>query len=174
MFGISYFKGQPSHYIQKYTGGVKRQSGQGLSFFYFPFQTQIVAVPTQSIDQPFVFNDISRDYQTVSVQGQVTYRISDPEKAAALLNLAIDPKTGQHVTEDLRVLGQRIVNMLQIATHEEVESRTLEACIRESQAIGTAVSDRAIANESRRSVGGEILGLLSLSVRPSAVRYQAL
>ncbi|MFN5851617.1 MAG: SPFH domain-containing protein, partial [Pirellulaceae bacterium] len=164
MFGISYFKGQPSHYIQKYTGGVKRQSGQGLSFFYFPFQTQIVAVPTQSIDQPFVFNDISRDYQTVSVQGQVTYRISDPEKAAALLNLAIDPKTGQHVTEDLRVLGQRIVNMLQIATHEEVESRTLEACIRESQAIGTAVCASPRANQSPSAIRGAKQGHLHTSV----------
>lgn len=174
MFGISYFKGQPSHYIQKYTGGVKRQAGPGLSFFYFPFQTQIVAVPTQSIDQPFVFQEISRDYQTVSVQGQVTYRISDAEKAAALLNLTIDPKTGQHVTEDLRVLGQRIVNMLQIATHEEVESRTLEACIRESQAIATAVTDRAIANDSLRSFGVEILGLFILAVRPSAEMSKAL
>ncbi|MFN5468274.1 MAG: SPFH domain-containing protein, partial [Pirellulaceae bacterium] len=168
MFGISYFKGQPSHYIQKYTGGVKRQSGQGLSFFYFPFQTQIVAVPTQSIDQPFVFNDISRDYQTVSVQGQVTYRISDPEKAAALLNLAIDPKTGQHVTEDLRVLGQRIVNMLQIATHEEVESRTLEACIRESQAIGTAVCATPGPHHPPRAIGGGNQGPVHLGGGPAA------
>ena len=30
MFGISYFKGQPSHYIQKYVAGIKRQAGPGL------------------------------------------------------------------------------------------------------------------------------------------------
>ena len=87
MLGISYFKGQPSDYIIKYSGSRQTRAGQGLSFFYLRFNTQIVAVPTQSIDCPFVFTETSSDYQVVSVQGQLTYRISDPQSAAKLLNL---------------------------------------------------------------------------------------
>ena len=52
MLGISYFKGQPSDYIIKYSGSRQTRAGQGLSFFYLRFNTQIVAVPTQSIDCP--------------------------------------------------------------------------------------------------------------------------
>ena len=142
MLGISYFKGQPSDYIIKYSGSQKTRAGQGLSFFYLRFNTQIVAVPTQSIDCPFVFNEISRDFQVVSVQGQLTYRIANPEKASQLLNLSIDTKSGSYKSEDLRVLGQRVVNSLQIATHEEIEKRTLEECIRDVQTISDSVAQR--------------------------------
>lgn len=174
MLGLSYFKGQPSDYIIKYSGSRKSRAGQGLSFFYLRFNTQIVAVPTQSIDAPFVFNEISRDYQVVSVQGQVTFRIRDPEKAAQLLNLSIDAKTGSHKTEDLRVLGQRVVNTLQIATHEEIEKRTLEECIRDAQTISSSVADRMAKDPTVDSFGVEVLGVFILAVKPTPEMSKAL
>lgn len=174
MLGISYFKGQPSDYIIKYSGSRQTRAGQGLSFFYLRFNTQIVAVPTQSIDCPFVFTETSSDYQVVSVQGQLTYRISDPQSAAKLLNLSIDSKTGQYKTEDLRVLGQRIVNTLQIATHEEIEKRTLEQCIRDAQAISSAVAQRMEKDPTVESFGVEVLGVFILAVKPTPEMSKAL
>ncbi|MFM8570704.1 MAG: SPFH domain-containing protein [Pirellula sp.] len=174
MLGISYFKGQPSDYIIKYSGSRKTRAGQGLSFFYLPFNTQIVAVPTQSIDCPFVFNETSRDYQVVSVQGQLTYRISKPESAAELLNLSIDARTGRYKTEDLRVLGQRIVNTVQIATHEEIEKRTLEECIRDAQTISAAIAQRLTKDPTLESFGVELLGVFILAVKPTPEMSKAL
>lgn len=174
MLGISYFKGQPSDYIIKYVGSRKSQAGQGLSFFYLRFNTQIVAVPTQSIDCPFVFSEISSDYQVVSVQGQLTYRIADPEKTANLLNLSIDATTGKHTTEDLRILGQRVVNALQITTHQEVENRKLEECIRDVQGISAAVSERLANDPTLESFGIELLGVFILAVTPTPEMSKAL
>lgn len=174
MLGISYFKGQPSDYIIKYVGSRKSQAGQGLSFFYLRFNTQIVAVPTQSIDCPFVFSEISSDYQVVSVQGQLTYRIADPEKTANLLNLSIDATTGKHTTEDLRILGQRVVNALQITTHQEVEKRKLEECIRDVQGISAAVSERLANDPTLESFGIELLGVFILAVTPTPEMSKAL
>jgi regulator of protease activity HflC (stomatin/prohibitin superfamily) len=174
MLGISYFKGQPSDYIIKYSGSRQTRAGQGLSFFYLRFNTQIVAVPTQGIDCPFVFTETSSDYQVVSIQGQVTYRISDPQSAAKLLNLSINAKTGQYKTEDLRVLGQRIVNTLQIATHEEIEKRTLEQCIRDAQAISAAVAQRMEKDPTVESFGVEVLGVFILAVKQTPEMSKAL
>lgn len=174
MLGISYFKGQPSDYIIKYVGSRKSKAGQGLSFFYLRFNTQIVAVPTQSIDCPFVFSEISSDYQVVSVQGQLTYRIADPEKTANLLNLSIDATTGKHTTEDLRILGQRVVNALQITTHQEVEKRKLEECIRDVQGISAAVSERLANDPTLESFGIELLGVFILAVTPTPEMSKAL
>jgi regulator of protease activity HflC (stomatin/prohibitin superfamily) len=174
MLGISYFKGQPSDYIIKYSGSRKTRAGQGLSFFYLQFNTQIVAVPTQSIDCTFVFNETSRDYQVVSVQGQLTYRISNPESAAELLNLSIDARTGRYKTEDLRVLGQRIVNTVQIATHEEIEKRTLEECIRDAQTISAAIAQRLTKDPTLESFGVELLGVFILAVKPTPEMSKAL
>jgi len=174
MLGISYYKGQPSDYIIKYVGSRKSQAGQGLSFFYLRFNTQIVAVPTQSIDCPFVFSEISSDYQVVSVQGQLTYRIADPEKTANLLNLSIDATTGKHTTEDLRILGQRVVNALQITTHQEVEKRKLEECIRDVQGISATVSERLANDPTLESFGIELLGVFILAVTPTPEMSKAL
>ncbi len=174
MLGISYFKGQPSDYIIKYSGSRKTRAGQGLSFFYLRFNTQIVAVPTQSIDCPFVFNEISRDYQVVSVQGQLTYRIANPEKASQLLNLSIDTKSGGYKSEDLRVLGQRVVNSLQIATHEEIEKRSLEECIRDVQAISDSVAQRLGEDPTLESFGAELLGVFILAIKPTPEMSKAL
>ncbi len=174
MLGISYFKGQPSDYVIKYVGSRKSGAGQGLSFFYLRFHTQIVAVPTQSIDAPFVFNEFSRDYQGVTIQGQLTYRIADPEKAARLLNLSIDARTGKYATEDLRVLGQRIVNTLQIATHQEVEKRTLEECLCDAQAISSAVAQGLSNDPTVESFGVEVLVVFILAVRPTPEMSKAL
>jgi regulator of protease activity HflC (stomatin/prohibitin superfamily) len=133
-----------------------------------------VAVPTQGIDCPFVFTETSSDYQVVSIQGQVTYRISNPQSASKLLNLSINAKTGQYKTEDLRVLGQRIVNTLQIATHEEIEKRTLEQCIRDAQAISAAVAQRMEKDPTVESFGVEVLGVFILAVKPTPEMSKAL
>ena len=102
MLGIGYFKGQPTDYILRYSSGKVRQQGLGLAFYYWFFNTQVVAVPTTGQDADFVFCEITRDFQEVSLQGQLTYRIREPTKAAELLNLRIDPVKYTYVTEDLR------------------------------------------------------------------------
>ena len=70
---LRYFKGQPTDYIFRYTGGRMIGKGPGLAFFYFPYNTQVVAVPTQSLEAAFVFAELTRDYQAVTLQGQATY-----------------------------------------------------------------------------------------------------
>ena len=56
MLNIGFFKGQPTEHIIKYSSGRVRREGPGLAFYYFKHNTQIVAVPTSSMDANFVFN----------------------------------------------------------------------------------------------------------------------
>ncbi|HKD61317.1 MAG TPA: hypothetical protein VKB47_12720 [Terracidiphilus sp.] len=55
--------------LYKY-GKIKRE-GAGLSFFYYGPTSTIVAVPIASIDMPFVFQEATADFQTVSYPGTV-------------------------------------------------------------------------------------------------------
>ena len=79
----------------KYRGGTVTQQGAGLSGFYYGPVTSLVAVPIGSRDAAFIFQQIARDFQALTVQGHVTYRISEPQKAAAMLNFTLkaDGKT---------------------------------------------------------------------------------
>ena len=67
MFGIRYMKVPPTTYVmQVKNGGVKRE-GTGLAFFYYGPSSTIVAVPLNSTDVPFIFNEVTRDFQAVTV-----------------------------------------------------------------------------------------------------------
>jgi len=74
MLGIRFIKGQPTTHLIQYRGGRAVREGAGLAFFYYAPTTSLVAVPIASADAPFIFEEVTADFQTVTIQGQVTYR----------------------------------------------------------------------------------------------------
>ena len=85
MIGIKFIKVQPTTYLLQYRGGKIVREGTGLSFFYYSPTTSLVTVPVGSTDTPFIFQETTGDFQAVTIQGQVTYRVSDPKRLAALV-----------------------------------------------------------------------------------------
>ncbi len=85
MFGINYLKASPTQYVIHYQNGKIIHEGVGLAFFYYAPSSSIALVPVASADAPFIFNETTGDFQGVTVQGQITYRISDPKRGVDLL-----------------------------------------------------------------------------------------
>lgn len=175
MFNIAYFKGQPTDYIFQYSSGQLARKGPGLAFFYLKYKTQIVAVPTGSIDANFAFNEITSNFQEVTLQGQLTYRIINPELAAKVLNFAIDPATRNYLSDDPDKLAGRVSNVVQIETRNEIKSRSLEETLRDSQTIAAEVLART-RRDSRelQEMGVELSGVYILSARPTPEVAKAL
>lgn len=171
---FAYFKGQPTQYVIRYSGGHVKGEGQGLSFFYFPLTTNIAAVPTGSTDVGFVFNEQTSNFQAVTIQGQYTYRIAEPRKAATLLNFTIHPLTKAYISEDPEKLAQRITNIIQMETRREVLSRSLEENLRDSETIARAVLARVRDTELLTPMGVEVLSVHFVSVRPTPEVAKAL
>src|SRR5512137_236890 len=99
MFGIRYIKVQPTTHLIQYRDGRVVREGVGLAFFYYAPPTSLVAVPIASTDAPFIFEEVTADFQTVTIQGQVTYRVTDPKKLAALMNFTLNAR-GQNYVSD--------------------------------------------------------------------------
>src|SRR5208337_2440703 len=89
MFGFRYIKVPPTMHVFAFSNGRVRREGTGLSFFYFAPWSTIVGVPVGSTDVPFIFNEITADFQAVTVQGHLTYRVVDPRKLSALLDFSL-------------------------------------------------------------------------------------
>src|SRR3972149_6936903 len=111
---IGYFKGEPTDYLLVYSGKRLAREGAGLAFFYWRPNTSIVSIPTSTIDVPFILNETTGNFQAVTVQGQLTYRIAQPKTTAAILNYSIDPATRAYKSEDPDKLAGRIVNVVQV------------------------------------------------------------
>jgi regulator of protease activity HflC (stomatin/prohibitin superfamily) len=174
MFNIGYFKGQPTDYILKYSGGKLAKDGQGLAFYYLRHRTQVVAVPTSSRDANFVFNETTNNFQAVTIQGQVTYRIHNPRQASGLLNFSIDPKSRAYLSNDPDRLAQRITNVVQMETRGELQKLSLEEALAGYQAIAASVQQSVKAGKLLDALGVELISLFFLSAKPTPEVGQAL
>jgi hypothetical protein len=171
---IGFFKGQPTHYILKFVAGQVTREGMGLSFFYLKHNTSIVAVPTSSTDANFVFNELTSNFQAVTLQGQFTYRIANARQAAALLNFSIHPRHHTYVSNDPDLLPQRLTNVIQMETRTEIQQRSLEETLRDSQAIAAVVLARIRERGLVEPMGVELLNVYFLSARPTPEVAKAL
>lgn len=167
MFGIRFFKGLPTDYVIKYAGGREVRAGMGLAFFYLAHNTQIVVIPTSTRDANFVFNELTNNFQAVTIQGQFTYRIYNPSQAAALLNFTFDPRTHHYVSEDPERLTQRIANIIQMQTRREIQQRTLEETLRQSQEIADVALTRIREAALLEPMGVELISLYFLAAKPT-------
>jgi len=174
VFNIAFFKSQPTQFVIKYVNGKVRSSGPGMAFYYLKYNTQIVVVPTSTRDTDFVFNELTGNFQAITVQGQFTFRIFDPMKAASLLNFTYDPRRGSYVSDDPERLPQRITNIVQMETRREILLRTLEETIRDSQAIAAAAVARIREENLLQPIGVELISLYFLSARPTPEVAKAL
>jgi hypothetical protein len=171
---FAFYKGQPTEYVIRYTGGKIRGEGHGRSFWYFIPVTSIVSVPTNSVDVGFVFNEQTSNFQAVVIQGQFTYRIKEPRKTAELLNFTINPITRAYQSEDPDKLAQRITNIIQMETRREVLTRSLEENLRESEAIARTVLIRIREGELLDPMGAELLSIYFVAARPTPEVAKAL
>ena len=80
MLGFRFIKAQPTDYILLYKRGAVAREGAGIAFFYFAPAASLVRVPMESVDAPFIFNEVTADFQEITIQGQITYRTADPRK----------------------------------------------------------------------------------------------
>jgi hypothetical protein len=157
----------------QYRNGVPSREGAGLAFWYFAPSTSIVVVPTASVNEPFIFPEVTADFQEVTVQGQITFRVADPRRTAALLNFTIGPK-GTYVSEDPKKLSQRLIDQVQVAMRAEVKALPLRDVLAAGEALVGRVAAVLRGHQVVEALGLEVLGLSILAVKPKPETAKAL
>lgn len=167
MFGIRFAKFPPTTYVLLYRGGAVKREGRGLSFFYYAPVTTVVAVPSGSTETPFIFAQKSQDFQEVTVQGQVTYRITDPAKTAALLDFTLAPNGVDYVSDDPEQLPQRIVNAVQVLTQAVIKELPLRDAIKADLEVAQSVTTALSGAKTIVELGIEILSVNITAIKPT-------
>jgi len=174
MFGIKFVKFQPNEYVLMYRNGKVVKEGTGISLYYFAPTTSIVVVPVGSVDAPFIYEEVTSDFQTVTVQGQITYRIVDQKKIASLLNYSIYLKGNGYQSDDYKKLPQRVVNIVRVLTKKTLEALQLKDAIKSSEVLAKEILNDIKQNEEINLLGIEILGLSILAILPNKETARAL
>lgn len=173
MLGFRYIKVPPTTWAMSVRGGRIRREGPGLSFIYFAPSTTVVGIPAGSTDVPFIFNEKAADFQAVTVQGHLTYRVTDPHKLSKLLDYSLKPD-GTFVTDEPDKLPLRITHAAQTATRAEIQSRTLRATLVEADVIAARVQEKLAASPTLEALGVELLGFAILAIKPQPETSKAL
>jgi len=174
MFGIRFIKAQPTTYLMKYRAGNVTQEGAGLSTFYYAPVTSLVAVPIGSRDAAFIFQQTARDFQALTIQGHVTYRISEPRHAASMLNFTLKADGKTYESDDPEKLPQRILGTVEVLAQQAVKELTLKEALQASDRIANIISTGLTGRADIASLGLEILGVSIRGVKPTPDTAKAL
>lgn len=171
---FKFIKFDPNQYCLMYQNGKVVKEGSGLSFFYFAPTTSLVMVPMGSVEVPFIFEELTADFQIVTIQGQLIYRIVDPQKITKLLNYTLDNTGKQYISEDPQKLPQQIINNVKVMAKRKLETVQLKEAIKLSETLATMIVNKLQEENTINSLGIEILGLSILAILPNKETARAL
>jgi SPFH domain / Band 7 family len=174
MLGFKFIKAQPTTYLMAFKQGKAVREGAGLSLIYYAPTTNLVAVPIGSREAPFLFEKVTADFQTVRVQGQISFRIGAPAKAAAILNFALKPDAVSYESDDPTRVPQRVVSAAEVLVQTIIQATTLTEAIRGSAHLAEGVTTGLKRHAELQSLGIEILSVAVLAVKPTPETARAL
>lgn len=173
MLGFKYIKADPSTYLIHYNNGKIRKEGLGLSFFYFAPSSSLVSVAIGSEEIQFIFNETTQDFQQVTVQGQLTYKVIDVNALTKMLNYTLNEK-GVYSSEDPQKLPKRLVNLIQVAIRKELTNLNLKQVMPASEVIAYTIKKELEKSSILTALGLEIMEISIVAIKPNQETARAL
>lgn len=174
-FGWRHLRSAPTAHIRHHHRGKLAHDGQGLSFWYRSLSAALSEVPVDDRELAMAFHARTADFQDVTVQATVTYRISDPAEAANRLDFSVDPDTGSWRGAPLEQIATLLTETAQQHTLDVLARTPLAealvdgvASVRERVATGLAAEPRLPAT------GIDVVAVRVVAIRPEAEVERAL
>lgn len=170
-----HFKGSPLAYTLRHKKGGVVSEGQGLSFYFRDINTSVSEVPVDDQELSFIFKGRSTDYQEVTVQGTVTYRIEHPRTAAARINFTVDLATGAWAEDPLSNLESMITQLCQQYSLDYLADTGVEDALSHGAVdLREIIAQRLGEDQALADTGLQVVSVRVASVRPSPEVEKAL
>ena len=173
MFGIRFLKTRPTEHVLLFRRGKVRREGPGISFFYYAPASTIVIIPADSRDAPFIFKETTVDFQEVDIQGQVTFRVTEPARLASMLDFAVGTD-GRYTGDGLEKLAVRLTNVVQVTLREPLRDMDLRHALTSAAGMVQHVRTRLKEADALRALGVEVIDFAILKIAPTPEIARAL
>ncbi|MEG0277948.1 MAG: SPFH domain-containing protein [Morganella sp. (in: enterobacteria)] len=174
MLNLRFFKADPSTFVIKSVNGTVRHQGKGLSFWYNTATTSVAALPLNAQETPFIFNFQTADFQSLRVQGQLSFQISSPEKTAGVLNFTLNKDGKTYASEDPMKLSDRVVRAAQTIIQAEIQATPLRRALLLSQSLVALVQSRLSQLTALEAQGLVVLDFSVTAITPTPETARAL
>ncbi|MCC6557960.1 MAG: band 7 protein [Polyangiaceae bacterium] len=163
---VRHLRADASSHVLHYRGARLVRGGRGLAFWFLPMSASIAEIPVDDRELSLVFHGRSADFQDVTAQGVVTYRVTEPAILAERVDFTIDLWTGQHLRQPL----EKIALLLSQLAQQHAWTYIAETPIRRILTEGHARIRERIAEALGEDEGLGAMGLEITSVRVSSIK----
>lgn len=174
MFGFRFLTTRPTDHVVLYKSGRKAREGAGLGGLVFTPTATAAAVPMDARDEIFAVETMTADYQTVVIQGLITFRIADAALAVTRQDFSINLQTGRHSGEPMKQIVERLRAIVQSACRDALGRSTLDAALNKSEELSAVAMRTVAADQGLKADGIQVDRVLVLSVKPAPEIKKAL
>jgi hypothetical protein len=172
---LSHLRAEPNQFVLHYRRGRLVRSGAGLAYWFNPLSAAVAQVPAEDCETTFLLQERSADMQEVTVQCTLTYRVADPQQAAARINFTIALSSGAWVEQPLEKLAQLWAQRAQPPARAYLMGVPLvEALVAGAEVIRTAIEDALRSDPEMSARGLALVGAQVNRVAPQADLEKAL
>ncbi|MEM1182942.1 MAG: SPFH domain-containing protein [Acidobacteriota bacterium] len=172
---LRHLRSEPTSHILSFRNGKVRHSGRGLAFWFLPLGAAIAEVPIDDRDQEFLFSGRTRDFQEATVQGVITYRVSDAEKVASRIDFAIDLLAGHHKRQPLDQLSALLTGLAQKSALRHMAQLEIRELLTESlEDLQATIEGELVNNSGLAEMGIEVVSARLYALLPTAALEKAL
>jgi regulator of protease activity HflC (stomatin/prohibitin superfamily) len=173
--GWRHLRSAPTAHIRHHRAGRLAHDGPGLTFWFRALSAALSEVPIADRELAVAFHARTSDFQDVSVQATVTYRISDPETAATRLDFSIDPDSGAWRGSPLEQISGLLTESAQQHALDVLARTPLSAALVDGVAsVRERITEGLAAEPRLPATGIEVVAVRVVAIRPEPEVERAL
>jgi regulator of protease activity HflC (stomatin/prohibitin superfamily) len=172
---VRHLRGNLTLHVRHLRRGKAVHDGTGLSFFFWPMSAVLSEVPVDDRELALLFHARTADFQDLTVQASVTFRVTDPDTASARIDFSVDPDTGRWRGTPL----EQVAGLLTETSQQQVLGLVADSPLATVLADGvTEIRDRilhGLTGDARLAETGiAVLGVRVIALRPEPEVEKAL
>ncbi|HZC70591.1 MAG TPA: SPFH domain-containing protein [Jatrophihabitans sp.] len=172
---VRHLRGTATAHVRHVRNGKLVHAGSGTSFWFRPLSAVLSEIPVDDRELPLLFHARTADFQDVTVQATVTYRLGAPDVAAERIDFSIDPENGRWRATPLDQVAGLLAESAQQHALDLIAAAELPAVLAAGVAPVRAAISRGLAGDSRLAETGiGVIGVRVVAVRPEPDMEKAL
>jgi regulator of protease activity HflC (stomatin/prohibitin superfamily) len=172
---VRHLRAESTSHVIQYQNGRLRRSGRGVAFWFLPLDAAIVEIPVDDRELSFLFHGRSSDFQDVTAQGVLTFRVVEPTVLAERIDFGIHLWTGRHQREPLAQLTGLLTQLAQqFAVDYMAVTGVRELLAHGHERIRQRIHAGLMGDDTLAGLGLELVSVRVAAIRPSADLEKAL
>jgi regulator of protease activity HflC (stomatin/prohibitin superfamily) len=164
---LRHLRAAPTAHVRALRRGRVVHDGAGLAFWFRPLTASMSEVPLDDRELPLLFHARTADFQDVTVQASITYRIIDPTLAAQRIDFAIDTESGQWRASPLEQVAGLLTETAQQHGLDLLARTSLTAALVDGiSTVRDRMSDGMTADDRLAETGIAVIGVRVVAIRP--------